>query len=242
MITMKHNSPFLPLAVMALWPLLAPPSVRAQAATVKTYPDSDVPQAQVLSVHGPCEYSADGATFTVLKPRQIVTQGAVVRTGGEARADLFFRRIGTTVRLQPGTEVKFETMSRQVKDGKPTMQTLLDLRTGRIFTAVRSLVPGSTFEIKNAAGRSVVEGGGGNGRYIITADGTHVTEKNSAVGLKVIGETGVTVIAPGMKYSAKEGKLFAPTAPEAVDTLIAFDELDSLTEKLTVPDESPKAK
>jgi len=104
------------------------------------------------------------------------------------------------------------------------------------------LVPGSTLEIRNAAGRSVVEGGGGKGRYIITADGTHVTEKGSSVPLKVIRETGVTVIAPGMKYSAKEGKVFSLAAPEAVEVLLDLDELDLLAEKLDQPEELAKSK
>jgi len=166
----------------------------------------------------------------------------VVRTAGGARTDLFFRRIGTTVRLQSGTEVKLEAMTRHTKDSRPVLETLLDLRTGRIFTVVRALVPGSTFEIRNAAGRSVVEGGGGQGRYIITADGTHVTEKGSVAPLKVIGETGVTVITPGMKFSAKAGKVFSQDPPEAVASLIVFDELDSLGEETYPPENPPKGR
>ena len=67
-------------------------------------------------------------------------------------------------------------MTVTMKDGLPIVHTLLDLRAGRIFTVVRSAVAGSTLEIRNAAGRSVVEGSG-IGRYIITADGTHVSAK-----------------------------------------------------------------
>src|SRR5208283_6226892 len=101
-------------------------------------------------------------------------QGAIIRTGENARADLFFRRTGTTVRLQAGTEIKLEEMAATVKNGIPSEHTLLDLRAGRIFTVVRSKVAGNIMEIRNAAGRSVVEGSG-IGRYIITADGTHVS-------------------------------------------------------------------
>lgn len=204
----------------------------------------EAPQAVVLSVHGKCEHSMDGATFTALKAGQVLKQGAVVRTGAGAGAtcDLFFRRIGTTARLQPGTEIKLEKMSRHMKAGQPVMETALDLRAGRIFTVVRSLVPGSTLEIKNAAGRSVVEGGGGKGRYIITADGTQVTEKNSAVPLKIIGERGITIITPGQRFDAKEGKQFPLATPEAVQLLIDFDELDSLAEQLTPPENLPNRK
>jgi hypothetical protein len=214
--------------------------------------DSDAPNAVLISIAGKCEYSEDGVRFTDLTSKQtfviptirpggppgkessspfVFSQGAVLRTGADSHIDVFFRRIGTTVRLQPDTEIKLEKMERQMKDGVPVMNTLLALRTGRIFTVVRSLVPGSTLEIRNAAGRSVVEGGGGKGRYIITADGTHVTEKGSVIPLKVIGETGVTIIEPGMKYSAKDGKVFPLESPESVKFLIDFDELDSQAEQ-----------
>ena len=232
------------LALLVWWPVLAPALVSAQVkhdVNVTITETSELPQALVLSVHGKCDYSEDGTTFAALEAGRVVHQGAVLRTGEGARADLFFRRIGTTVRLQPDTEIKIEKMSRHMKDGKPVMETLLDLRTGRIFTAVRSLVPGSTFEIRNAAGRSVVEGGG-KGRYIITADGTHVTDKNSVVPLKFIGETGVTVIAPGQEFRAKDGKLLPLETSKAVETLIAFDELESLAEQLSPSGQLPKTR
>src|SRR5688572_29559253 len=242
--TVLKTGKLLLFASALAWTLPAPVQAQPAKVNIITEPSSDipdVPQAQVLSVHGNCEYSADGATFTPLKAGHVFKQqGAVVRTGEGARTDLFFRRIGTTVRLQPGTDVMIEKMTRSRKDGMPVMETLLDLRKGRIFTVVRSLVPGSTFEIRNAAGRSVVEGGGGKGRYIITADGTHVTDKNSAVPLKVIGETGVTVITPGQKFNAKEGKVFPLDTPEAVQLLIDFDELDSLVEESAPPENTPK--
>jgi len=200
---------------------------------VKIGETSEAPQAIVISADGKCSYSEDGAAFHELKAGKVLREGAVIRTGEKARADLFFRRIGTTVRVQSESEMKLEKMTRQMKDGMPVMETLLDLRSGRIFTVVRSLVPGSTLEVKNAAGRSVVEGGGGKGRYIITADGTHVTDKDSAVPLKVIGETGITVITAGQKFNAKEGKVFSANPPAEVEELISLDELQSLAEQLT---------
>jgi len=234
-----------------LFTILSPHVAEAQAPRVRQVipveagvaaDDSTDPQALVLSVKGKCEYSEDGATFLVLKPGHILKQAVVIRTGKDGQADLFFRRIGTSVRLQSDTDIKLEKMERHMKDGAPVMDTLLNLRTGRIFTVVRSLVPGSTFEIRNAAGRSVVEGGGGKGRYIITADGTHVTEKNSALPLKVIAETGITVIAPGMKFDSKEGKMYSQDPREAVKLLIDFDELDATSEKVDAAAEAAKKK
>ena len=238
---MKNRFPQSLLLLSLLTLLSTPPPNIAQNATVtrdtivqvKVSPSSEDPQAVVISVDGKSTFSEDGVTFQELKAGRVFKQGAVVKTGEKARADLFFRRIGTTVRVQPGSDVKLEKMTRTMKDGMPVMETLLHLRAGRIFTVVRSLVPGSTLEIRNAAGRSIVEGGGEKGRYIITADGTHVTDKHSTVPLKVLGETGVTVITPGQKFNAVEGKVFAQSAPAEVEDFIDLDEIQSLAEQLT---------
>lgn len=241
---MKSNR-LIPLFVtMALYPLALTTLVQAQEGKVLILPistvlidkTSEAPQAVAISVHGTCEYSKDGLTFTTLNNGQVLYQGVVVRTGEKARADLFFRRIGTTVRLQPDTEMKLEKMTRSSKEGESEMQTLLDLRKGRIFTVVRTLVAGSTLEIRNAAGRSVVEGGG-LGRYIITADGTQVADKASRIPLKVIGDTGITVVAPGELFRAKEGKMLAEDAPEAVKKLIEWDEVAALSDAMSTPEE-----
>lgn len=186
------------------------------------------PSAMTLTVLGKCDYSADGASFGDLASGQVLEQGAVIRTGAGARADLFFRRTGTTVRLQADSEIKIETMSAGLKDGLPVVHTLLDLRSGRIFTVVRSEVAGATFEIRNAAGRSVVEGSG-IGRYIITADGTHVTATGSAIPLKVIGENGITVVAAGQQFDKKEGKAFVAPPTLWVKDMIELDELQAGT-------------
>lgn len=237
----------------------AEPKQVASPTVLTSIPDdADEPNAVILSVTGKCEYSLDGSNFTEIgkkdvftimvirpegnvartsKPHLILNQGAIVRTGSNSRVDIFLRRMGTTVRLQENTEIKFEKMSRHLSDGLPVMETLLALRTGRIFTVVRSMVPGSTLEIRNAAGRSMVEGGGGKGRYIITADGTHVTDKKSTVPLKLIGESGITIIKPGMVFHAKEGKLLSLDTPEIVKSLIEFDELDSMMEQTSTPEE-----
>jgi hypothetical protein len=210
------------------------------AQEMKPVPDSAAqPNAMTLSVLGKCEYSEDGVTFTNLQKGHVFAQGAVVRTGEDARTDLFFRRTGTTVRLQAGTEIKLEKMEVTMKNGLPVVHTLLDLRTGRIFTVVRSTVAGSTLEIRNAAGRSVVEGSG-IGRYIITADGTHVVATGSAIPLKVIRENGITVIAAGQQFDPKEGKTLAASPPLWVKDMIELDELQAVTEEPAAKAPSPK--
>jgi hypothetical protein len=126
-----------------------------------------------------------------------------------------------------------------MKDGLPVVHALLDLRTGRIFTVVRSAVAGSTLEIRNAAGRSVVEGSG-VGRYIITADGTHVSAMGSGIPLKVIGENGITIIAAGQQFARQDGKMLPVTSTLYVKDLIQLDELQAITEEAAPQQSSPK--
>ena len=110
---------------------------------------------------------------------------------------------------------------------------------GTIFTVVRSEIAGSTLEIKNAAGRSVVEGSG-IGRYIITADGTHVSAEGSVIPLKVIGENGITIIASGQQFARKDGKMLPLESSEWVKELIQLDQLQAAGEDLVPDHRSPK--
>jgi hypothetical protein len=222
---------------MAAATLQAGVSVYNSTSNLGVAEESGTPNAVVLSVRGNCEYSQDGTNFTALTARQVLTQGALIRTGEKSRADLFFRRVGTTARLQENTVVKLEKMARSKTNDIPELDTLLDLRKGRIFTVVRSIVEGSTFEIRNAAGRSVVEGApaGSTGRYIITADGTQIAHKSSNPPIKLIGENGITVIMPGQKFDAKEGKPLPLSTPETVEWLIEWDELAAMTEEQPQP-------
>jgi hypothetical protein len=212
---------------------------KAPASSLPSPDSAAKPSAMTISVLGNCEYSEDGATFTPLAKGHVFEQGAIVRTGADARTDLFFHRTGTTVRLQAGTEIKLEKMTVAIKGGLPVVGTLLDLRKGRIFAVVRSEVAGSTLEIRNAAGRSVVEGSG-VGRYIITADGTHVAAAGSVIPLKVIGENGITVIAAGQQFDKKDGKALAASPTLWVKDMIELDELQAINEAPVVKATPPQ--
>jgi hypothetical protein len=183
---------------------------------------STVPQAYVLAVNGKCEYSENGSTFLPFKVGHLFKEGDIVRTAADAQTDLFFRRTGTTIRVQPGTEMKLEIMERHLQAGTPVSQTLLHLRTGRIFSIVRASVPGSTFEIRNGGGRSRVEGGD---RYIITAD---VTGKTGIETGPLPGgvATGITPVTASTRIGAKEGKFFTSKPSEAEKMLLDMDQME----------------
>lgn len=209
------------------------------------------PQAVVLAVSGQGESSEDGQAFSRLKTAdrkdalargesedgsvkqlwgQALKAGTVVRTGKIGQTDIFFTRTGTTVRIQADSEVKIEKMERLVKRGEPVSQTVLNLTKGSVFVAVRAYEAGSTFEVKNTAGRAVIGGSGSKGRYIITADGAPVMEKDSDVPLKLITDNGTTVVAPTQKAFSNDARPLALEPSPAEKALIESDDFESFAE------------
>jgi len=193
--------------------------------------------AVALSVRGKCDCCEDGSRFAKLERGHILTQGAIVRTGQDARTDLLFRRTGTAVRLQASTEIKLEKLDVTFEGGQAIVYTLLDLRAGKIFTVVDSTVPGSTLEVRNATRRTVAERSGVS-KCIITADETHVWAEGSDTPVKVRGENGSTIIAAGEQVTGKNGAMLPVSDSLRVKDLIQLDELQAATETFAA-EESP---
>lgn len=187
------------------------------------------PHAVAISTLGKCDCAEDGVAFTNLECGRDLQQGAVVRTGDGGRADFYFWRTGATIRLAAGTEVKLEQMVIHVRDGRPVMDIILELRAGKILAVVRPAKTDSTLEIRNAAGRSVVEGSR-LGRYIITADGINVSDKDSAAPLQLIRDNGTLSLAAGEQFTKQKGKtLFVPSTLFVQD-LAQLDELQAVAQ------------
>jgi hypothetical protein len=225
-------------SIVAVFQLWLPAAAHAQV--IKPVPNSDTESTAVtLSPIGKCDYSTNGVVFDKLLQGQLLEQGAIIRTSQDAHADLFFRRTGTIVRLQPDTEIKIEKMSVTMKGDLPFVHTLLDLHSGRIFTVVRSEVADSVFEIRNAAGRSVMEGSG-TGKYIITADGSQVSAEGSDIPLKLMGQNGITIISAGQQFAPKDGKMLPLDTGLWVKDLIQLDELQSIMQESAAKDSTSK--
>jgi hypothetical protein len=186
-------------------------------------------QVDVVSTNGVCLYSEDGIKFHQLRARDVLFEGAVIRTGPASWSDLFIRRTGTTVRLAPESQIKFAKLSEASENGVVVMDTLLELSRGRIFTVARALAPGSTFEISDAEGHSVIEEGG-LGSYMITAP-TNSGDKLALTPLRVINQIGTSIIVPGQPYNAKNGAALSLVPSSWETTLIQLDELEAETDK-----------
>jgi hypothetical protein len=190
-------------------------------------------QVDVLLTNGQCLYSTDGTKFRALQVHDVLYEGAVVRTGPGSWSDLFIRRTGTTVRLAPESLIKIAKLSEAGENGVPVIDTLLELRKGRIFTVIRALTPGSTFEISDAAGHSVIEGGG-LGCYMIAAAGPEAADKLVLTPLRVVTQKGTSVIAPGQSYTAIDGATLSLLPSSWETMLIQLDELEAETDKAIV--------
>lgn len=188
----------------------------------------------VLKSEGFLKVAREGKKFERARRDREYGEGSVFRvTGGHA--DIFFRQIGTMVRLLPGAELRVETLKSQRKEnGLIAKDTLLDLRAGRILTFVRVQFPESRFQVRTAKGLATVTGAG-TGRYDIGAAGRFVTAKSSSSALKVVLDGNERYIAPGEAYATRNRKL-EPIRPSKNELfLIQVDELEAMAQQLQTP-------
>ncbi|HTA31466.1 MAG TPA: hypothetical protein VK731_13325, partial [Candidatus Cybelea sp.] len=69
------------------------------------------------------------------------------------------------------------------------------------------------------------------GRYIITAEGTHVSDKDSAAPVTLIGENGTTLIAAGEQFTKQAGTTHSVPSASFVQDVSQLDELQAVAEK-----------
>jgi len=98
--------------------------------------------------------------------------------------------------------------------------------------AVRALVPGSTIEVKSAAGRAVIGGSGTKDRYSIAADGTEIADRDSDVPLKLVTDAGVRIVPPAEKSLARKSRPLPEDPSETEIALLAADDFESVSEPL----------
>ena len=159
----------LTLGAFAQQVVLTPPTgVNTRSRTIEPAEKTVDPVAIVLEAQGDCKVSNDGKKFRVLKKTAELGQGVTIRTGSQGTTDLFLKRMGTTVRLKPNSEITLNRVA-QTKDERHELNTVVNVRKGKMLTVVHANVPGSSLDIKNAAGKSLTDTVAG-GRYMISAD------------------------------------------------------------------------
>ncbi len=210
--------------------------IPAWSVTVQAAPENPplAPRAALaLSVAGRLEVSADGRKFKTAHQGDTFSEGSTLRLKGSGHTDIFFRRIGTMVRLMPKTELRIETLEQHYNpEGKVVKTTILDLKKGRVFAFVRVLFPQSRFQVKTVKGLGTLQGSG-TGRYDIHANGRFVAGKSSRSSLKVIVEGEERSIEPGNVFNVSDGKTIPLAPSEAEMIVLQIDELERLAELLT---------
>jgi hypothetical protein len=189
----------------------------------------------VLTSSGTVDVSSDGTSFSPLDPGQQIREGSIIRTGRkDSQVDLFFRRIGTIVRVGPESLVQIERLRAEVVKGVITKETLLNLKAGEVLCYVRVLVPESKFAIRTVYGEGQIAGSG-TGRYLVRADGTFIASKKSQKGLNVSGNAQGASISPGNKFQARSGRVAPLRESEAERLYNQLDELQEMAVNLAWP-------
>jgi hypothetical protein len=149
--------------------VLSPQSVNTEIKTPSSQIRDSRTQgsAMAVDVEGTCKYSVDGKKFHSIKQGAELPEHAILRTAS-GTVDLFVRRMGATVRLQPNTEIALDR-AKDVKNNLPEITTTIDVRKGTMLTVVYSSVPGSKLNVKNAAGQ-MLKGEFVGGRFNVSAD------------------------------------------------------------------------
>lgn len=145
------------------------PNIVVQRNSTKVSGKNPPVSAVALDVQGSCKYSTDGKKFHVLKKDTELPKKAVVKTGSSGNAELFIKRMGATIRLEPNSEVTLERFEQPAKDEHQELNTKVNVRKGKATTVVHANIPGSSLDIKNVGGKSVTDPVLGS-RYVVTAN------------------------------------------------------------------------
>jgi hypothetical protein len=133
--------------------------------------------AKVVGVQGKAEYSVDGSTWTALKRGEVLREGAVIRTTGAAGADLDLGRNGAALRVMPESVVAFSALTYEETGVETVVNTLIELRSGRVVGHVQKLSSTSKYEVRAPKAVATVRGT----RYDLSASGRLVVAEGSVV-------------------------------------------------------------
>jgi hypothetical protein len=126
-----------------------------------------VGKAVVRSVSGAAEYSEAGS-WKALKAGTELQPGAQVRTGNDASVVLFLDQNGPLVQLTENTTLAIEKLNYTAGGVDTTIETVLNVKAGRIMGYVKKLSGTSKYEVKTPSGVAGIRGTD----YLISADGT----------------------------------------------------------------------
>lgn len=169
--------------------------------------------AAILAVlRGDVDSQRGSAAFAPAIDGDLLATGDVVRANQEGRAILTFFD-GSTLSVEPGSEVKVLSLARTSGDG---LQVTIEQLSGRTWASVQRLrTPDSRFELKTPSMTAVVRGTAFE-TVIEVVNGVSVTTIKTTEGEVLVraqagGETSVT---PGNQVSVPAGSQAPPARPQ----------------------------
>jgi hypothetical protein len=88
----------------------------------------------------------------------VMREGSVVRTHADSRVDLFLGVNGPVVRLTENTEMSLDSLNYELTGAETVINTVLDLRAGRILGRVKKMATASKYEVKTPSGVAGIRG------------------------------------------------------------------------------------
>ena len=226
------------LSLLVFWSLRAAPAEDEEEA--------DPRRAAIAMIEGAAECTINGVTKPV-ELGLLVRPGATLRTGKKSEMVIFFRQIGTMVRLRPNTTLVLEEMTKFKQDDVLLKRTVLDLQAGEMMCVVRVLDERSKFDIK-VPGYLASFDGAGKGRFDLNAKGVILVSKRSERPLRVTPWSkpeGATLVSPGYYFSRNDEKVLAASESMLKKVRPNLDKLEKLAQALTPPprpEELPRRK
>jgi hypothetical protein len=202
----------------------------AQSANAQQLLTENPRKAFVLAVQGEATYELNGKTEP-LRAGLSLAQGAVIKTSKDSKVDLFLRQVGSSVRLQPDSELRLVKLEKFLKDGLVAKRTLLHIEKGSMLCYWKVLIPHSQIFISTPLTETSLPGVG-TGRFEIDAGGIVTVGKKSLRPLAVTTlATNVTVL-PGQSFNITNSTTRPIDAKKMTQLLHDLDELQDIADEL----------
>jgi hypothetical protein len=198
--------------------------------------DTRAGYAKVRYVVGsPMVAKGGGSQWQPLEKDSILRTGDVIKTDDKSHVDVMLGYNNGSFQVAPSSELAFDKLQYTLSAFEVTHDTQLNLKSGKIGTAVRKMAPASKYEVKTTRGVAGVRGT----RASIAASGdTTVAEGVVVQSLMMPDNTAKTfTIKKGMTLVAASGQLRDATPEEIklVDQIVA----DALTHGGFIADQDP---
>ncbi len=152
---------------MQVWPILLPVGMLVMMCVWAPASELQSGELSIKSVQGMATYSMDHSSWAALKPGMVLGEGAELKTGADASADLEFEYSGTVLRLRPDSVLELARLDEVVAEENVIVNTDLNLKAGSIVGSQRKLAKPSTFTITTPNDSATIRGT----EYLVTSAG-----------------------------------------------------------------------